>query len=153
MLSVIIGILFGIVPVTGAMGIVSYAATICALLHFYMTRFVSLDDNELFGPANYLVKCGLMPGFGMFMVRSTVSLSLTSSRLSSLDTNRYRGLLPFPSFLLNHRSMNSRSTFTFIIVIKEIDPDTTSNEIFNSIIRATIQHYNNISHTSHAYYL
>ena len=74
--GVIIGVVFGIVPVTGAMGIVSYAATICALLHFYMTRFVSLDDNELFGPANYLVKCGLMPGFGMFMVRSIVSLSL-----------------------------------------------------------------------------
>ena len=70
MLSVSIGILFGIIPVTGAMGIMSYFTTICTLLHFYMTLFVSLDDNELFGPANYLVKCGLMPGFGMFMVRS-----------------------------------------------------------------------------------
>ena len=87
MLSVLIGILFGIIPVTGAMGIMSYFTTICTLLHFYMTLFVSLDDNELFGPANYLVKCGLMPGFGMFMVRSIVSLSLTSSRLSSLETH------------------------------------------------------------------
>ena len=119
MLSVIIGVVFGIVPVTGAMGIVSYAATICALLHFYMTRFVSLDDNELFGPANYLVKCGLMPGFGMFMVRSMVCLSLFDFPfVITRNTHRYRGLLPFPSFLLNLRSMNSQSSFTFISLIK-----------------------------------
>ena len=68
-LSTIIGVLFGIIPVTGFMGILCYGATICAFLHFYMKKFVTLDDNELFGPSNYLVKCGLMPGFGMFMVR------------------------------------------------------------------------------------
>lgn len=75
-LSVVIGICFGIVPVEGATGILTYAVLTATTLRIYMTMFVTLDDPELFGPVTYLLRCGTMPGFGMFMVRISLSQSL-----------------------------------------------------------------------------
>eukprot|EP01137_Pigoraptor_chileana_P036608 Opistho-2@32512 len=66
-ISVILGVIWGIVPLTGAFGLVSYCALSSAVVYGHFSAVLGLDEEE-FGGAWDLIKEGFMPGFALFLV-------------------------------------------------------------------------------------
>ncbi|VDO01771.1 unnamed protein product [Rodentolepis nana] len=60
-------IILGIIPITGAYGILLFFAINCAFVYFYSTTFQTVDEEE-FGGYSEIIKEGLMTCFATFLV-------------------------------------------------------------------------------------
>lgn len=65
--SIIVGILCGIVPLTGILGIVLYLGISCGLIYAYCSIFQQIDEDE-FGGMWEILKEGFMTSFAMFLI-------------------------------------------------------------------------------------
>jgi hypothetical protein len=66
-LSLILGMLWGVVPLTGAIGMILYLLLSSGFVYLYCTVYQGVDEEEV-GGAWELVKEGFMTSFAMFMV-------------------------------------------------------------------------------------
>lgn len=65
--SILLGILCGIVPLTGILGIVLYLGISCGLIYAYCSIFQQIDEDE-FGGMWEILKEGFMTSFAMFLI-------------------------------------------------------------------------------------
>lgn len=66
-IGVVLGLIWGLVAVKGAVGIVLFVALNAALLYVYFSAFQAVDEEE-FGGAWELTKEGFMTSFATFLV-------------------------------------------------------------------------------------
>lgn len=67
LIGVIVGLVWGILALQGALGLVGFAAINAGLLYVYFAAFQSVDEEE-FGGVWELTKEGFMTSFASFMV-------------------------------------------------------------------------------------
>uniref|UniRef100_A0A0K8TNV6 Putative rab5-interacting protein n=1 Tax=Tabanus bromius TaxID=304241 RepID=A0A0K8TNV6_TABBR len=66
-LGIILGVIWGIVPLKGFLGLVLFAGISCGIVYLYSINFQSVDE-EAYGGAWELVKEGFMTSFAGFLV-------------------------------------------------------------------------------------
>merc|ERR1712137_1481591 len=64
--AVLIGVVFGLIPLMGSTGIISFFVLNVAITFFYYTRFLNVDDEE-FGRFP-LIQEGMFPSFALFLL-------------------------------------------------------------------------------------
>ena len=65
--SLILGVVWGAVPLTGIFAILGYIAVISAVVYIYSVKIEEVDIEDM-GGVQELLKDGLMTGLGMFMI-------------------------------------------------------------------------------------
>uniref|UniRef100_A0A1A9WI38 Rab5-interacting protein n=1 Tax=Glossina brevipalpis TaxID=37001 RepID=A0A1A9WI38_9MUSC len=65
--GILLGIIWGIIPLKGFLGIALFAAISCGVVYLYAINFQNIDE-ELYGGAWELVKEGFMTSFAGFLV-------------------------------------------------------------------------------------
>ena len=68
--SVVLGLIFGLTQFQGALALVSFCALNCLAVIVFVSRFKSIDEEE-YGDSFELAKEGFMIAFSSFMVRSS----------------------------------------------------------------------------------
>ncbi|XP_052060535.1 respirasome Complex Assembly Factor 1-like [Mytilus californianus] len=66
-LGLILGIVWGLIPLKGIIGLVLFLAVNVGIVYFYYNSFQKIDDEEYGGPSEIL-KEGLMTSFSTFVV-------------------------------------------------------------------------------------
>lgn len=66
-LAVLCGVVWGLIPVTGVVGMVGFLALSTALVWGYYTVVLRVDEEEMGGHGSLLQE-GLFTSFGMFML-------------------------------------------------------------------------------------
>ena len=64
--SVVLGIVWGLVPLQGAVGFVSFAVLNVLIVFFYYSKFLDIDEESYGRMA--LLQEGFMPSVGLFVV-------------------------------------------------------------------------------------
>jgi hypothetical protein len=64
----VIGILFGIIPLTGFVGLASFGLASSAYVYLYCTLFANIDDEEAHGGIFEIIKEGFMTNAASFIV-------------------------------------------------------------------------------------
>jgi len=67
-LAIACGLIWGLVPITGAIGILSYLLLSFITLFVYYSKFLGLEDDEEFGSRWDLIQEGYLTAFGLFLV-------------------------------------------------------------------------------------
>lgn len=65
--GIILGIIWGIIPLKGFLGLVLFAGISCAFVYIYAINFQEIDETD-YGGAWELVKEGFMTSFAGFLV-------------------------------------------------------------------------------------
>ncbi|XP_055838694.1 GEL complex subunit OPTI [Episyrphus balteatus] len=65
--GIILGVIWGIIPLKGFLGLVLFAGISCAIVYLYSVNFQAIDE-EAYGGAWELVKEGFMTSFAGFLV-------------------------------------------------------------------------------------
>jgi len=73
-LGIIVGLVWGIIPLTGIVGLALFCAINAGLLYIYFTIFQKVDEEEYGGPWE-LTKEGFMASFAGFLVTWTIVYS------------------------------------------------------------------------------
>ena len=73
--GLITGILFGVLPIKGALGISSFFLINCLFVYLYASMFQCVDEEE-YGGYSEIVKEGLMTAFATFLVVWVVCFDL-----------------------------------------------------------------------------
>ena len=68
--SVVLGLIFGLTQFQGALALVSFCALNCLAVIIFVSRFKSIDEEE-YGGSFEIAKEGFMTAFSSFMVRSS----------------------------------------------------------------------------------
>lgn len=76
-LSMALGLVWGVLPLLGATGHVSYLLLTSAIVYVYVHRYLGLNDQDFDGPMGLLGE-GFMPSYGIFMVNSGAEFSPAS---------------------------------------------------------------------------
>ncbi|KPP75051.1 hypothetical protein Z043_105730 [Scleropages formosus] len=66
-IAVILGVILGIVPLTGFLGISTFCAVNAVVLYLYFNNFQQIDEEE-YGGTWELTKEGFMTSFALFLV-------------------------------------------------------------------------------------
>uniref|UniRef100_A0A0N5BIM4 Rab5-interacting protein n=1 Tax=Strongyloides papillosus TaxID=174720 RepID=A0A0N5BIM4_STREA len=74
-LSIFIGVIWGLLPLTGIMSIIGFAITSGISSYLYVTRFQGYDEDEL-GGFFEIAKEGLSAAFATFMISWIVTYTL-----------------------------------------------------------------------------
>lgn len=67
MLAIILGIIWGLLPLKGILAIALFALINAGVLYIYFTNFQKIDEEEYGGPWE-LTKEGFMTSFALFLV-------------------------------------------------------------------------------------
>jgi len=67
-LGLLIGIVWGILPLEGASALVSFVVTNGVITVLYVTKFLGVDIEELGGTLSELIQEGFMSSFGTFLI-------------------------------------------------------------------------------------
>ncbi|XP_003391599.1 PREDICTED: uncharacterized protein C20orf24 homolog [Amphimedon queenslandica] len=73
-ISLIVGLMWGTIPLTGVVGIVLYLMITCGFVYFYCTFYQGVSDEEL-GGAWELLKEGFMTSLAIFFVSWILSFT------------------------------------------------------------------------------
>ncbi|KAL5293165.1 C20orf24 family protein [Megaselia abdita] len=65
--GIILGVIWGIIPLKGMLGLALFAAISCAVVYLYSINFQSIDEEE-YGGAWELIKEGFLASFAGFIV-------------------------------------------------------------------------------------
>ncbi|KAI6652861.1 hypothetical protein LOD99_4247 [Oopsacas minuta] len=65
--SLVLGVVWGAVPLTGIFAILGYLALISAVVYICSVKIENVDIEDM-GGIQEVLKDGLMTGFGMFMI-------------------------------------------------------------------------------------
>ncbi|XP_055378343.1 GEL complex subunit OPTI [Condylostylus longicornis] len=84
-IGIILGIIWGVIPLKGFLGLVLFAGISCAIVYLYSINFQSVDEEE-YGGAWELVKEGFMTSFAGFLV--TWIIFYTGLHYDSIIANR-----------------------------------------------------------------
>ena len=66
-LGLILGIVWGLIPLKGLIGLILFFAVNVGIIYFYYNSYQKIDDEEYGGPSEIL-KEGLMTSFSTFLV-------------------------------------------------------------------------------------
>ena len=77
-LSLILGTVWGVVPLTGIFAVLGYLALISAVVYVYTVKVEEVDMEDM-GGVQEVLKDGLMTGFGMFMITWIIMFTLIHS--------------------------------------------------------------------------
>uniref|UniRef100_A0A8C4Q2H2 RAB5 interacting factor n=1 Tax=Eptatretus burgeri TaxID=7764 RepID=A0A8C4Q2H2_EPTBU len=69
-LGLVLGIVWGVLPLRGFVGILLFCAISAGLLYLYFSNFQNVDEEE-FGGTWELTKEGFMTSFSLFLVKGT----------------------------------------------------------------------------------
>eukprot|EP00002_Diphylleia_rotans_P018661 TRINITY_DN3611_c0_g1_i1.p2 TRINITY_DN3611_c0_g1~~TRINITY_DN3611_c0_g1_i1.p2 ORF type:complete len:115 (-),score=32.04 TRINITY_DN3611_c0_g1_i1:238-582(-) len=72
--SLFVGILWGVLPLTGAMGLSGFFVASVLFVIVYTTKFLGIYEDD-FGGRGELVQEGMMPAFAAFMVSWIITYS------------------------------------------------------------------------------
>eukprot|EP01116_Phalansterium_solitarium_P011539 TRINITY_DN27265_c0_g1_i1.p2 TRINITY_DN27265_c0_g1~~TRINITY_DN27265_c0_g1_i1.p2 ORF type:complete len:128 (-),score=8.20 TRINITY_DN27265_c0_g1_i1:727-1110(-) len=67
-LGLLIGVVWGIIPLEGAAGLFGFAVVNAAITLLYATKFLRVDVEELGSTTSELLQEGFMSSFGIFLV-------------------------------------------------------------------------------------
>jgi len=66
-IGVLVGVLWGVIPIKGLVGIILFVAVNMAIVYFYFSVFQRVDEEE-YGGVSEILKEGLMTSFATFFV-------------------------------------------------------------------------------------
>ena len=75
-MCLLVGIVWGIIPLTGTLGLASFGLVSGGSMVFYLGSFLRVDIEEL-GGAFDVAKEGFMSGLGLFIVRIAVAFFIS----------------------------------------------------------------------------
>jgi len=67
-LGVVCGLLWGIIPLSGMAGNLSFLVVNVTALFLYYTKFLNVDDEQLFGGRWELIQEGFFTSYAIFLV-------------------------------------------------------------------------------------
>merc|ERR1712002_448277 len=65
--AILTGVVWGLIPLEGVLGLASFLALNCALVYVYVSKWQHIDEDE-FGGLAEIVKEGLFTAFACFLV-------------------------------------------------------------------------------------
>ncbi|XP_064599304.1 GEL complex subunit OPTI-like [Liolophura sinensis] len=66
-MGLVLGVVWGIIPLKGLMGLLLFFLVNSAIIYFYYSSFQKVDEEE-YGGATEILKEGLMTSFSAFLV-------------------------------------------------------------------------------------